>query len=459
MRGSHEAAISELGSLLGDRCSTASAVRDHHARGEGWSDPAPPHAVVYPESNDEVASIVSICARHAVPIVPFGAGTSVEGQVTAPRGGVCVDLSRMNRILEVHLEDLDCRIQAGVTRDGLNEGLRREGLFFPVDPGADATLGGMVATGASGTTTVRYGAMRENVLGLTVVLADGSVVRTGGRARKSSAGYDLTRLFIASEGTLGIITEIALRVYGVPEAVSAAVCQYPELDAAVRTVITAVQLGIPVARCELLDEAMMRGCIEYSQLEGFEEKPTLFFEFHGSPAAVREQAEEIEAISREHGGGSFRWAIRTEERNALWTARHDAYFAGLAMAPGKRGMATDTCVPISSLARCIRETQEDIASSGLLAPIVGHVGDGNFHLIILCDPEDADEVRRGKALNERLVARALALGGTCTGEHGIGTGKRAFLVREHGAGVEVMRRIKTALDPAGLMNPGKILPD
>lgn len=449
----------ELAAVLGDRLETGEDVRRHHGRGEGWfGEPMPPQAVAFPETNEEVAEIVRVCAGHGTPVIPFGAGTSVEGHVLAVHGGLSVDLTRMDRVLELHDADLDCRVQAGITRKALDGQLRGRGLFFPVDPGADATLGGMAATGASGTTTVRYGAMRENVLGLTVILADGRIVRTGGRARKSSAGYDLTRLFIGSEGTLGIITEVGLRLYGVPEAISSAVCQYDDLRSAVDTVIAAVQLGIPVVRCELLDALTMRACMSYSKLEGYGEKPTLFFEFHGTPAAVREHAEQVAQISGEHGGGEFRWATRTEERSALWKARHDGYFAGLALAPGKQAMATDACVPISRLAECVDQTRQDIDESGLLAPILGHVGDGNFHLIILCDPDDPDEVRRGKELNARLVDRALAMGGTCSGEHGIGRGKREFLSLEHGEGVEMMRSLKQALDPGNIMNPGKVLP-
>ena len=451
--------LAALTSLLGDRLETGEDVRRHHGRGEGWfGEEMPPHAVAFPETNEEVAEIVRICAASRTPLIPFGAGTSVEGHVLAVHGGLAVDLTRMASVLEVHEADLDCRVQAGITRKALDEQLRGRGLFFPVDPGADATLGGMAATGASGTTTVRYGAMRENVLGLTVVLADGRIVRTGCRARKSSAGYDLTRLFIGSEGTLGVITEVSLRLYGVPEAISSAVCQYDDLRAAVDTVIASVQLGIPVVRCELLDALTMRACMSYSELEGYAEKPTLFFEFHGTPDAVREHAEQVARISDDNGGGDFRWATRAEERTKLWKARHDGYFAGLALAPGKQAMATDACVPISRLAECIDETRRDIEASGLLAPVLGHVGDGNFHLIILCDPADPDEVRRGKELNARLVERALAMEGTCSGEHGIGRGKREFLAMEHGEGVEMMRGIKQALDPVGIMNPGKVLP-
>ena len=449
--------LAQLRAVIGDRLSTAAAVRDHHASGEDYLPPAAPDAVCFVHSTEEVSAIVKICADHGVPVIPYGTGTSLEGHVIAVHGGVSIDLSQMDAVLQVNAEDIDCRVQAGVTRKQLNEYLRDTGLFFPIDPGADASLGGMAATRASGTNAVRYGTMRENVLGLTVVLADGRVIRTGGRARKSAAGYDLTRLFVGSEGTLGVITEIQLRLYGIPEAISSAVCQYPTLGDAVNTVILTIQSGIPVARIELLDSLQMGACIAYSKLEGYEAKPTLWFEFHGTEASVREQAEQVGAISDEFGGGGFQWTDRTEERNKLWQARHDAYFAALAMAPGKSGIATDACVPISRLAECVLDTQRDIEESGLLAPIVGHAGDGNFHLVILIDRDDADEMKQAKALIERLNLRAIAMGGTCTGEHGIGLGKVDFLIAEHGEAVSVMRSIKTAFDPANIMNPGKVL--
>jgi D-lactate dehydrogenase (cytochrome) len=449
--------LAQLRAVIGDRLSTAAAVRDHHASGEDYLPPAAPDAVCFVHSTEEVSAIVKICADHGVPVIPYGTGTSLEGHVIAVHGGVSIDLSQMDAVLQVNAEDIDCRVQAGVTRKQLNKYLRDTGLFFPIDPGADASLGGMAATRASGTNAVRYGTMRENVLGLTVVLADGRVIRTGGRARKSAAGYDLTRLFVGSEGTLGVITEIQLRLYGIPEAISSAVCQYPTLGDAVNTVILTIQSGIPVARIELLDRLQMGACIAYSKLEGYEAKPTLWFEFHGTEASVREQAEQVGAISDEFGGGGFQWTDRTEERNKLWQARHDAYFAALAMAPGKSGIATDACVPISRLAECVLDTQRDIEESGLLAPIVGHAGDGNFHLVILIDRDDADEMKQAKALIERLNLRAIAMGGTCTGEHGIGLGKVDFLIAEHGEAVSVMRSIKTALDPANIMNPGKVL--
>jgi len=451
-----EAALAgDLARRLADRLSTNPAVRERHGQGESYHPALPPDAVVFPRSAGEVAEIVRLCAAHRTPIIPYGTGTSLEGHVGAVRGGVCIDLGGMNRVLEVNADDLDCRVEAGVTRKQLNAFVKDTGLFFPIDPGADASLGGMTATRGSGTMAVRYGTMRENVLGLTVVLADGRVIRTGTRARKSSAGYDLTRLFVGSEGTLGVITEVALRLHPVPQAISAAVCAFPSLDEAVRTVIMAIQSGIPVARIELLDDVMIRGVNAYAKFE-YAEAPTLFFEFHGTEAAVGEQAETLGEIAREHGGLAFQWATRPEERSRLWQARDNTLYAGMALRPGSRALITDVCVPISRLAECIVETRRDIDSSGLVAPIVGHVGDGNFHLLVLVKPGDAEELERAERLNERLVHRALAMGGTCTGEHGIGSGKIAFLQAEHGESVAVMRAMKTALDPLNLMNPGKI---
>jgi D-lactate dehydrogenase (cytochrome) len=448
-----------LRALLGDRLSLAEAVRESHGRDESHHDPAPPDAVVFPESTEEVAAVVRVCAAHRVPMIPFGVGTSLEGGVGAVQGGVSIDTSRMNRILRIGAEDMDATVQAGVTRKRLNEELRATGLFFAVDPGADATLGGMAATRASGTNAVRYGTMRETVLGLTAVLADGTIIRTGGRARKSAAGYDLTRLLVGSEGTLGVIAEVTVRLFGIPEAVSAAVCAFPTVDDAVATCIETVQCGVPVARMELLDEVQMGACIAYAKLEGYAAAPTLFFEFHGSASGVREQAETVQALAAGHGGADFKWATRTEDRTALWQARHDALYAALALRPGARAWSTDVCVPISALAGAIAATRAEIAESGLPATIVGHVGDGNFHVIFLLDPNAAAEFATAKRLNEALVARALAAGGTCTGEHGIGIGKQAALVAEHGAdSVAVMRALKQALDPHGLMNPGKVLP-
>ena len=448
--------IEALRQRLGDRLSTAAAVREQHGRDESYHAAHAPDAVAFAQSTEEVVEIVTLCARHGRPVIPFGTGTSLEGHVAALQGGVCIDLSRMNEVLSVNADDLDCRVQAGVTRKQLNTYLRDTGLFFPIDPGADASLGGMAATRASGTNAVRYGTMRENVMGLTVVLADGRVIRTGGRARKSAAGYDLTRLFVGSEGTLGVITEVQLRLYGIPEAITSAVCPFQDLEGAVNAVILAIQSGIPVARIELLDEVQMDAVNRYSQLD-YAVQPTLFFEFHGTQAGTEEQAARMGEIAAESGGGDFRWATRQEDRNKLWQARHDAYYAGLALRPGAKGWPTDVCVPISRLAECILETKRDIADSGLLAPIVGHVGDGNFHLVYVIDPEDEEEMARAAAHNERMVMRALAMGGTCTGEHGIGYGKMAFLQAEHGDSVAVMRQIKQALDPENLMNPGKMV--
>ena len=449
-------AIAELQALLGERLSTAAAVREQHGKDVSYHEGFPPDAVAFAESTEEVAEIVKICARHKTPVIPFGTGTSLEGHIAALRGGISVDVSRMTAILEVNQEDLDCRVQAGVTRKGLNEYLRDSGLFFPIDPGADASLGGMAATRASGTNAVRYGTMRENVLGLTVVTADGRIVRTGGRARKSSAGYDLTRLFVGSEGTLGVITELQLRLYGIPEATSAAVCAFTDLEGAVNTVIATIQLGVPVARIELLDEVQMRACNLYSKLD-FPEQPTLFFEFHGTEAGVQEQAETVGALAAEHGGANFQWATRQEDRSQLWQARHDAYWAAKALKPGSEGWATDVCVPISRLAECILATKKDILDSGLLAPIVGHVGDGNFHLVYLLDADDPTQHDKAEEVNDRMIARALQMGGTCTGEHGIGYGKMQFLQAEHGEAVALMRQVKLSLDPDNIMNPGKMV--
>jgi len=449
-------AFAELEGLLGDRFSTSQAVLDQHGKDESYHTPAPPDGVAFAESTREVAEIVRICARHGVPVIPFGTGTSLEGQVHALHGGVSLDVSHMSEVLEVNAEDLDCRVQAGVTRKQLNTYLRDTGLFFPIDPGADASLGGMAATSASGTNAVRYGTMRENVIGLTVVLADGRIIRTGGRSRKSSAGYDLTRLFVGSEGTLGIITEVQLRLYGIPEAISSAVCSFETLEGAINTVIYTIQSGIPIARIELLDEVQMDAINKYSKLS-YPVQPTIFFEFHGSEAGVQEQVERVGELAAEFGGGDFAWAVKPEERSQLWQARHDAYYAGLALKPGSMGWATDVCVPISRLAECILETKKDIEAADLLAPLVGHVGDGNFHLVFVIDPEDKDEMARSEAVNDKMVQRALSMGGTCTGEHGIGYGKMAFLEAEHGDSLGVMRQLKVALDPNNLLNPGKIV--
>ncbi len=451
-----DAAIASLKQLLGERLSTATAVREQHGRDESYHASAPPDAVAFAETTEEVSEIVRVCARHKVPIVPFGTGTSLEGHVAALRGGVCIDVSRMNKVLEVNAEDLDCRVQAGVTRKALNEHLRDTGLFFPIDPGADASLGGMAATRASGTNAVRYGTMRENVLALTVVLPDGRIVKTARRARKSSAGYDLTRLFVGSEGTLGVITEVALRLYGIPQAMSSAMCSFPTVADAVNTVIMTIQSGVPVARIELADGPQMDAIRKFSKLD-VPAAPTLWLEFHGTEAGVQEQAEMVQAFAAEHGGANFSWTTNPEDRKRLWQARHNAAYANKALREGAGVWATDVCVPISRLAECITETQKDIEASFLPAPIVGHVGDGNFHLTIVLKPDDPKEVAEAERLNDRLVKRALALEGTCTGEHGVGYGKLDFLVAEHGDAVSVMRAIKKAIDPDGIMNPGKIL--
>ncbi|MEY8218669.1 MAG: FAD-linked oxidase C-terminal domain-containing protein [SAR324 cluster bacterium] len=450
--------LQELQKLLGERLSMSNSVREQHGRDESFHASAPPEAVAFVECNEEVAEIVRICVQYQKPIIPFGTGTSLEGHVAALQGGVCLDVSGMNQVLEVNENDLDCRVQAGVTRKQLNQHLRNSGLFFPIDPGADASLGGMTATRASGTNAVRYGTMRENVLGLTVVTADGRIIRTGTRARKSSAGYDLTRLFVGSEGTLGIITEIQLRLYGVPEAISAAVCSFETMEGAVNTTISTIQMGIPVARIELLDEVQVDAINRYADFD-YALKPTLFFEFHGTEAWVQEQAEMVKEISTEEGGSDFQWSTREQEKQKLWEARHNAYYAALAMRPGSKGWPTDVCVPISRLADCILETRRDIEESGLVVPLVGHVGDGNFHLLFLIDPEnEEEELKLYQPLNDRLVERALRMGGTCTGEHGIGSGKIKYMEAEHGDSLDLMRQIKQAFDPDNLMNPGKMLP-
>lgn len=450
-------AITELQNILGDRLSVNSSILEQHGKGEGHLPGVAPDAVAFASTTEEVAELVKICSKHQMPVISFGTGTSLEGHVAALQGGLCIDLSQMNAILEVSPEDLDCLVQPGVRRKQLNDDLRATGLFFPIDPGADASIGGMAATRASGTNAVRYGTMRDVVLGLTVVTAEGKIIKTGGRAKKSSAGYDLTRLFVGSEGTLGVITEIRLRLFGIPDAIAAAVCTFPSVEDAVNTVITTIQTGIPVARIELLDEVQMEQCIAYSKLDEFEAKPTLFYEFHGSQASVSEQSVIAQELAEEFGGASFRWSTQTEERNRLWDARHNAYYAATSLNPGKRAWATDVCVPISRLAECIVETQADIAASRLIAPIVGHVGDGNFHLAMIIDPDDPDEVNRAEKVNKDLVGRALAMGGTCTGEHGIGHGKLASLRAEHGDAVDYMASIKRALDPLNIMNPGKIV--
>jgi D-lactate dehydrogenase (cytochrome) len=450
------AAVAELKALLGDRLSTAMAVREQHGKDESYHAAYAPDAVAFAETTDEVSAIMRICAAHKLPVIAFGTGTSLEGQVAALNGGISVDVSRMNQILRVSPEDMDVTVQAGVTRKQLNEHLRDLGLFFPIDPGADASLGGMTATRASGTNAVRYGTMRENVLSLSVVLCDGRVIRTARRSRKSAAGYDLTRLFVGSEGTLGIITEVTVRLFGIPEAISSAVVSFPTIEDAVNTVIEVIQSSIPVARMELLDDVQMDAVNRYSKLD-YAVAPTLFFEFHGTEAGVAEQAERVGELAAGHGAGDFRWTTKPEDRTKLWQARHNAYYAALALKPGCKGWATDVCVPISRLAECISETKKDLATASIQAALVGHVGDGNFHLVYLVDPDNPEEIREASALNDRMVMRAIAMDGTCTGEHGVGYGKMDFLQAEHGDALAVMRQIKRAMDPDNILNPGKIV--
>jgi D-lactate dehydrogenase (cytochrome) len=451
--------LDELRVLLGDRLMTSASVREHHSHGESWHEPAPPDAVAYPDTTSEVAAIVSACARARVPVIAFGIGSSLEGHVNAMHGGVTIDLGRMTRIVRLSTEDMDVTVEAGLTHRKLDDHLKNTGLMFPIDPGADATIGGMTATRASGTTAVRYGTMRENVLGLTVVLADGRVIRTGGRARKSSSGYDLTRLFVGSEGTLGVITEVTLRLFGRPEAVASAVCVFKTMEGAAATVITTIQLGIPVARIEIIDEQQLDLVNRYSKTS-YALAPTLFFEFHGiSQAAVDEQACAVQDLATENGAIEFRQASTPEERARLWQARHNVLYATIASRPGAKPWTSDVCVPISRLSECILETQEDLRRSQIVAPLVGHAGDGNFHLIFMVDPNDEHELGAVKAANARLVQRALRLGGTCTGEHGVGFGKLPYLQEEHGESLHAMRAIKAALDPYGIMNPGKLIPE
>ena len=450
------ACVEELSAMLGERLSTSAAVREHHGKDITHHAGHAPDAVAFAESTEEVSEIVKVCARHKTPIIAYGTGTSLEGHIAALHGGVCVDVSNMNRIVQINVDDMDVTVQPGVTRKQLNNDLRDTGLFFPIDPGADASLGGMTATRASGTNAVRYGTMRENVLSLTAVMADGRIIRTARRARKSSAGYDLTRLLVGSEGTLGIITEVTLRLYGIPEAISAAVVSYETLEGAVDTVIQTIQVGVPIARIELLDDVQMKAINDYSGLD-YPVQPTLFMEFHGSEAGVAEQAEMVQALAAENGGGEFIWTTKTEDRSKLWQARHDAAHASANMRPGASIWATDVCVPISRLAECIRETKKDIEGASMPCPIVGHVGDGNFHVAFVLDNDNPDEIAEANALNDKLVMRALAMDGTCTGEHGVGYGKIDFLVAEHGEALSVMRTIKQALDPDNIMNPGKII--
>jgi len=450
-------ALDILRQRFGPRLQTGQSFREQHAHTTTYIPVQAPDAVIMPESTEEVSEIVRICAEHRVPIIPFGVGSSLEGHVNAPGGGISLDMANMNKVIEVHPEDLDCVVEPGITRQELNEYLRDTGLFFPIDPGANASLGGMAATRASGTNAVRYGTMRDNVLSLTAVMADGSIVRTARRAKKSSAGYDLTRLLVGSEGTLGVITSLTLKLYGIPQAISGGVCPFPSVEAACQAVIATVQMGIPVARIELVNALQMRGMKNYSHLD-YPESPCLFLEFHGTDAGVEEQAQMFGEIAGEYGGGPFLWTANTEERTKLWKARHDAYWASLTLRPGAKGLSTDVCVPVSRLAECIAETEADITEMGLVAPIVGHVGDGNFHTMVLMDMDDPAEIERAEEFVSRLNLRAIAMDGTCTGEHGIGQGKIRFLERELGAGVDVMRAIKQALDPKDILNPGKILP-
>jgi D-lactate dehydrogenase (cytochrome) len=453
-----QSVVAELKTLLGDRVSTSAAVREHHGKDESYFPYALPDAVVYVKTTEEVRDVVNICRRHRVPMIPFGVGTSLEGHILAVEGGVSVDLSQMNKVIEVHEADLDAVVQAGVTRKQLNEYIKHTGLFFPVDPGADATLGGMAATRASGTNAVRYGTMRENVLSLKVVLADGRIIQTSRRAKKSAAGYDLTRLFVGSEGTLGIITEVTVRLYPVQEAMSAAVCAFDSVDGCTNTVIETIQAGIPVARCDIVCDKTVAAINKFKKTD-YRVAPTVFFEFHGSKASVVEQAEAVQAIAKEHGGKDFIWATKPEERTQLWQARHDAYFACLQIRPGSRAVSTDVCVPISRLAECVHETMEDVKGYHAPVPLLGHIGDGNFHLMLLVDPAKPEETEAAKKFNKRLVERALRLEGTCTGEHGVGLGKMGSMRMELGEDViDVMRDIKRALDPENLMNPGKVVP-
>ena len=456
LRNSRTQTIAEIREVVGDRLSTAEAVRQQHGKDQTWAPGASPDAVAFVRSTDEVQKIVTICGKYDTPVIAYGTGTSLEGHFTAPYGGISVDVSQMNRILAVHAEDLDAHVEAGVTRKALNVYLRDQGLFFPIDPGADASLGGMAATRASGTNAVRYGTMRENVLNLTAVMADGSVVRTARRAKKSSAGYDLTRLLVGSEGTLGIITEVTLRLYGIPESIAAGVCPFPSVDAACQATIQTIQLGIPVARIELVDEEHIKAFNAYSKLD-LKVAPTLFVEFHGTEASTAEQSATFGEIAESLGGGPFDWATKEEDRQRLWQARHDAFWATKALMPGKEAFATDVCVPISRLAECVNETRRDLEENGIYGPIVGHVGDGNFHVVLYCDRSDPADLKKVKGFYERLINRAIDMDGTCTGEHGVGSGKMQFLEKEHGAGLAVMRQIKQARDPRNIMNPGKII--
>jgi D-lactate dehydrogenase (cytochrome) len=450
------AAVAALAAKFGNRLVTSQAVREQHGNVLTWIENQPPDAVVFPQSAADVQDAVRICVQHKVPVIPYGTGTSLEGHINAPQGGVSIDFRDMNDVLSVHAEDLDCVVEPGVTRKQLNEYLRDQGLFFPIDPGADASIGGMTATRASGTNAVRYGTMKDNVLALKVVLANGETITTSSRAKKSSAGYDLTRLFVGSEGTLGVITEVTVKLHGIPEQIAGGICPFPSVEAACNATIATIQSGIPVARVELLDELQVKALNAYSKLD-LPESPMLLLEFHGTEGGVKEQSESFGEIAADLGGGPFRWTANAEERTRMWQARHDAYWACVQLRPGAKAFATDVCVPISRLAECVTATQRDIAENRLVAPIVGHVGDGNFHVSVLLDMDDPTEVAACKAFNQRLVERALAMEGTCTGEHGVGQGKMKYLAAEHGGALDTMRAIKHALDPQDLMNPGKIV--
>lgn len=452
-----DAFLASLRELFGDRLSTSQAMREHHGRDESSFDPMLPDAVMFAHTTEEVAAAVALCNQHKVPVIPYGTGTSLEGHILALSGGLSIDLLQMNRVIAVHAQDLTVTVQPGVTRKQLNVEIKDTGLFFPIDPGADASLGGMAATRASGTNAVRYGTMRENVLGLTVVTAEGKVIKTGTRAKKSSAGYDLTRLFVGSEGTLGIITEVTLKLYPQPESISAAVCSFNDIASAVNTVIVTMQMGVPVARVEFLDENGVKAINKHDKLT-LPEKPLLLFEFHGSENSVKEQAEIVQEIAQEHGAIGFEWATRPEDRSRLWQARHNAYFALLQLRPGCRAISTDCCVPISHLAEILLATKADCEQQQLTHSIIGHVGDGNFHVQMMVDPNDPADIARAEGVNARMVERAIAMDGTCTGEHGVGLHKMDFLIQEHGEGaIDTMRSIKHALDPNNILNPGKII--
>ena len=451
------AVCANLQEAFGERFTTGKALREQHGHTTTWLKNQVPDGVVFVKTTEEVSTVVSLCNEHGVPVIPFGAGSSLEGHLNAPYGGISVDLSQMNTILDVHDEDLSCTVEAGVTRSQLNAYLRDTGLFFPIDPGADATIGGMAATRASGTNAVRYGTMKDNVVSVKAVMPDGTIIETASRAKKSSAGYDLTRLLVGSEGTLGIITEVTLKLSGIPQAISGGICGFPDLESACNAVILTIQCGIPVARIELLDTLQVKSCNIYSKL-GLEERPTLLVEFHGTDSGVAEQAEMFADIVHDCGGSDFQWASKAEERTKLWTARHDAFWASHELRPGAKGLSTDACVPISRLAECVTQTQKDIEENGFVATIVGHVGDGNFHALLLLDENSKEELEKAEGFLERLAERAISMGGTCTGEHGVGQGKMKYMKQEYGPALPYMLAIKQAFDPKNIMNPGKILP-